>query len=435
MFGIFDGHVSEKCSAFVAQQFPQAVQALNKIPMADADVQKMALKVDKEWGELQVDGGSTGTWVIVHQEGTKYKLQVGNVGDSRVLVGRRGGVLEAMTTDHKPEQPAERRRIEECGGHVENNRVDGSLAVSRAFGDADYKRTAPLSDQLKQKVIALADLTHTEIQANTEEFILLCCDGVFEGDFSNAQIIEFAAQELAKTDDLATVCSLVCEEALHRGSKDNISCMIVKLNDGTAFAAKYKDEECLPGPFLCPDQRNFVTAYKKMLDMGHMTLPQALQFRYHYIRTQLPILKEKYKNIRPEELSAAEVRAILQPPMGTPAQRQAWNETSRPMQLQQIATRRTRGEALPNFVLDMQTELEMYGNGPEPGTPAEQLQWFDDWATKQCSAQPVASATGGIAGGPQGEMLQRLVALQQQLGLPLPMLLNLLARDSGRDGP
>jgi len=49
----------------------------------------------------------------------------------------------SMTEDHKPSIPAEQERIERCGGTVSMDRVDGMLAMSRAMGDAEYKRPGP----------------------------------------------------------------------------------------------------------------------------------------------------------------------------------------------------------------------------------------------------------------------------------------------------
>mgnify|MGYP002633425163 CR=1 FL=1 len=40
----------------------------------------------------------------------------------------------AMSEDHKPEDLMERTRIERAGGCVQMGRVEGNLAVSRAFG-------------------------------------------------------------------------------------------------------------------------------------------------------------------------------------------------------------------------------------------------------------------------------------------------------------
>ena len=44
-----------------------------------------------------------------------------------------------MFQDHKPSNPPERERIQNAGGSVMIQRVNGSLAVSRALGDFEYK--------------------------------------------------------------------------------------------------------------------------------------------------------------------------------------------------------------------------------------------------------------------------------------------------------
>ena len=50
------------------------------------------------------------------------KLSVYNCGDSRAVLGRRnpnGSITaHALTNDHKPDKPEERKRILNCGGHL-----------------------------------------------------------------------------------------------------------------------------------------------------------------------------------------------------------------------------------------------------------------------------------------------------------------------------
>ncbi|CAF4843195.1 unnamed protein product, partial [Rotaria magnacalcarata] len=57
------------------------------------------------------------------------------------LVSTDGRILLA-TKDHKPNDQAERQRIQEAGGTVLIQRVNGSLAVSRALGDFEYKNNS-----------------------------------------------------------------------------------------------------------------------------------------------------------------------------------------------------------------------------------------------------------------------------------------------------
>ena len=63
---------------------------------------------------------------------------IANCGDSRGVLCRKG-VPAVCTLDHKPTVAAEKERIQRAGGSVMIHRVNGSLAVSRALGDFEYK--------------------------------------------------------------------------------------------------------------------------------------------------------------------------------------------------------------------------------------------------------------------------------------------------------
>jgi len=76
------------------------------------------------------DTGTTACVVIL----TPDKIYCGNAGDSRGVLSR-GSVVVALSEDHKPDNTEEVKRIEKANHMVEDSRVDGNLALSRAFGD------------------------------------------------------------------------------------------------------------------------------------------------------------------------------------------------------------------------------------------------------------------------------------------------------------
>lgn len=66
------------------------------------------------------------------------KIICANSGDSRCVLARGTKAVE-MSEDHKPDNDGEKKRIEAAGGFVEDGRVRGTLSLSRALGDMEYK--------------------------------------------------------------------------------------------------------------------------------------------------------------------------------------------------------------------------------------------------------------------------------------------------------
>jgi len=285
-YGVFDGHCNDHCSVYLEAEWKRVCDGL-KMPITDEKLKSIALEIDQKYLDNLPQGGSTGTFFFAIRDGDKATLQVGNVGDSRVLA-RIGGKPVALTEDHKPTNDEERKRIVACRGFVENARVNGSLALSRAFGDADYKRFEG-GGQLNQQVIALPDVTRAVVDCGptSTDFAVLACDGVFEGNFSNEEVIAFVGKQLETESDLALIGYNVCIEAIARGSKDNISCMIVQFKDGSAHGKTdgLKHWEFVPGPFAAPNHGGFRKAYWKMAAKGGLEPAEVLEKRYDALVT------------------------------------------------------------------------------------------------------------------------------------------------------
>lgn len=75
---------------------------------------------------------------------TPTEIYVANSGDSRCVLGLKNGSPKEMSYDHKPDNPEEKKRIEEAGGFVEENRVKGILNLSWSLGDCEYKQDKAL---------------------------------------------------------------------------------------------------------------------------------------------------------------------------------------------------------------------------------------------------------------------------------------------------
>lgn len=165
--------------------------------------------------------GSTGVVVLV----TPTHIICANTGDSRAVLRRNGNVLP-LSFDHKPSDIAERRRIQTAGGTVKGKRVDGDLAVSRAFGDFAYKQDKTLPIE-KQRVVVVPEILVYPRDDDGDEFIILACDGIWDVA-SNKQCAEFVQGLLSEGEtDLGNICEEALDTCLDRNSRDNMTMMII----------------------------------------------------------------------------------------------------------------------------------------------------------------------------------------------------------------
>jgi serine/threonine protein phosphatase PrpC len=70
---------------------------------------------------------------------------------------------------------AEKARIQAAGGFVDFGRVNGNLALSRAIGDFEFKKSAELPPE-QQIVTAFPDVEIHDISQD-DEFLVIACDG------------------------------------------------------------------------------------------------------------------------------------------------------------------------------------------------------------------------------------------------------------------
>lgn len=248
-----------------------------------------AIKVDDSLRTEGLSGGSTGVFALISRD----TIVVANVGDSRCILiqmaaleegsselcsgsapeelsPQAGAVPPALTTleggkgskaetttivvalseDHKPNAQNEVDRIENAGLKVETFTIkndDGTeetiskviksdkdqLAVSRAFGDFDYKTNTTLGPH-EQAVCCTPDVMIHKRDVVRDLYLVLCCDGIFDvmenEDVKDFVIKQVKAKKEAGIDiQLPEIGDELCRKCFELGSRDNMSAIVVSL--------------------------------------------------------------------------------------------------------------------------------------------------------------------------------------------------------------
>ncbi|KAL7464075.1 hypothetical protein ACHAXS_004414 [Conticribra weissflogii] len=187
-------------------------------------------------------------------------IATANIGDSRAVLSRNAHAID-LTQDHKPNLPSERRRVESLGGTVDwcgevdsdGNpvkdmgvyRINGNLALSRAIGDRSERPWVTSEADVRHFLIDNGDADGDGdsdeaggVIRSGDEFVVMATDGLFDV-FSSQEVVNFIHEVLEATDldnqekrndARKTMARIVVEEALRRGSFDNVTVLVLWLN-------------------------------------------------------------------------------------------------------------------------------------------------------------------------------------------------------------
>ncbi|KAJ3679187.1 hypothetical protein LUZ60_017198 [Juncus effusus] len=170
--------------------------------------------------------GSTACVALIRNK----QLVVANAGDSRCIISRKGQAYN-LSRDHKPELQAERERIVKAGGYIQAGRVNGSLNLTRAIGDVEFKLNKFLPAE-KQVVTANPDVNIVEL-CDDDDFIVLACDGIWDC-MTSQQVVDFIHEHINKESSLSAVCERIMDRCLAPSTMggegcDNMTIIIVQL--------------------------------------------------------------------------------------------------------------------------------------------------------------------------------------------------------------
>lgn len=196
LFAVFDGHGGCEVAKFCEKHIVKELQAdkdfqqkkyenaLKNVflkldnmlltPAGNAELQKYSKPgpmASGGQGDIAFTAGCTANVILI----TDSHIYCANSGDARGVLCEKGKSLD-LSKDHKPDLPAERSRVIAAGHYVEESRVDGVIAISRALGDWEYKGSNLAPENMA--VSGVPDITKTPID-NTE-FVICACDGIWD---------------------------------------------------------------------------------------------------------------------------------------------------------------------------------------------------------------------------------------------------------------
>ncbi|XP_073975928.1 probable protein phosphatase 2C T23F11.1 [Rhodnius prolixus] len=211
-FGVFDGHGGSRISSFAGRHLHKYITRQECYRSGDIKtaIELGFLDLDNEMKEdkqLRNDMSGTTAVIVLIREGVVY---CGNAGDSRAIACVDGTVVP-LSYDHKPNKNEESQRIKHAGGFIEHNRVNGSLALSRALGDYAFKQNINRTQQ-EQIISPFPEVAVNKI-TDKWEFILLACDGIWDV-LSNEEAVHFVREHLLAGTEPDVICEELMNECL-----------------------------------------------------------------------------------------------------------------------------------------------------------------------------------------------------------------------------
>ncbi len=228
-FGIYDGHGGDNVSSFLQNN-------LHNYLVGPFFTMKQACKhafAKAETYALQhYTDGSTALMTFIDHNNI---LHCAWTGDTRAVL-EKNGCVAFETTDHKPDNEKELARIKKHGGYVTKSSTAvsyealakyevyrvGGLAISRSIGDVNIKNAC------KDQVIAVPE--YAKITLNkSNHFMIMASDGLWDVMSSDEAVRMVSA--MIKTMNITNIAQFLQNEAIQRGSGDNITVCVVQFNE------------------------------------------------------------------------------------------------------------------------------------------------------------------------------------------------------------
>lgn len=249
LFEIFDGHGGDEVSSYLLEN----LNIIYKVYLSKSknnifkSIHNTFLEVDDDIKENinPIHQGSTATLVhVILESPNKLLVYTGNVGDSRVsLISP--FEIQRLSKDHRVGEEEEKKRIESNGGKIIEDRIDGELMVTRAFGDFEFKEKEKNSSSKcenggknKSGGVVICEPFVSKNEINLEvgnQFLVFASDGIW--DVLTEEDIQLIVRDHCNSNNFNNNCNTISQKlcadilktALEKGAWDNISLFVIRL--------------------------------------------------------------------------------------------------------------------------------------------------------------------------------------------------------------
>ena len=221
-FGIYDGHGGSHVSKYLESNIFNYYMDKNFSPPFDENFHNKVFQIVQNQllkNTFGYSNGSTCLLNLMYKYNNEIHMNIVNLGDSRLTIVYSNWSSKQVTTDHKPDEPNEKSRLEKMGGEVYKDSESvfriGDLSLSRAFGDGD---NAPYISQKP-------DIFLKKITPQTK-YIVIACDGLWDIVESDSLGKIMNTLVAKKPDNIAVE---LANWALDKGSTDNVSFIVFEV--------------------------------------------------------------------------------------------------------------------------------------------------------------------------------------------------------------
>ena len=263
-FAIFDGHGGSSCGKFLKENFFSVLKSDKNFPKFPIkSLNKTFAEIERDFFEkhkpnnllskLELSGSCA---IVLLMIGKKF--YVANLGDSKMVKSAKFSVCD-LNRQHKPN--LEKNRIEKNGGKVFENRnkifriSPGKLSVSRSFGDLNAKLKEFGGNQ--NVLISKPEIFVYNFDKNDVDFIVIGSDGLM--DFVDEEEIGKIVWKNHKNKE--NICKILIEKSIENGSKDNISCIFIALENFLNFDGEVKNVKKEENKFVDKNKYDFNVEY------------------------------------------------------------------------------------------------------------------------------------------------------------------------------